>query len=240
MKNSAKIRSFGVTLLLLGIILATIVNIALTAPNFEAYYHFISNTRIDHKVLTTLECPRIVGATEPVVFQVKLENKSDKTMLTNIEASFARPIEDYSERVEVEIPAGETKVYTWQASSEDVIYGRMILASFFVFSAIDYPNHYGTCAILQLPWNVNGELFLYICIVISLLFIGAGLWLWIRTIDTTNTRRMIILRGIFTLCGVVVIGMLATFFGSWIIGLATLLLTALLSIILSAYILQGV
>ncbi|MEN6522381.1 MAG: hypothetical protein ABFD14_01520 [Anaerolineaceae bacterium] len=240
MNNSTKIRSLGVTLLLLGIILATLVNVALTSPNFEAYYHFIEKSRIDHEILTTLECPRVVGASEHAVFQVKLHNASDKTMTTNIETSFARAINDYEERVAVEIPAGETKIYTWQATSEDIIFKRMVLTSFFVFSAIDYPNHYGTCAVLMLPWNVNGEFFLYICIVISLLFIGAGLWLWIRTIDTTNNRRLFILRGIFVLCGIVVIGMLASFFGSWLIGEIALMLTALLGIVLSAYILQGV
>ncbi len=240
MKIKFTSRTLGITLLLLGMLVATIVNIALTSPRLESSYHFRSQQIINHRPLTSLKCPRAVGVSQPAILSVTLDNKADKPLKTVIMAHIARPIYDFEERVNVDIPAGEKKTFTWQTTPEDVIFGRMILADFFVIHALDQPNRYSTCTVLVLPWNVNGDLFLGIFVALGLLLVILGGWLWIRKVEVNQTNRPFVIQGTMLLAEITVVGMLAAFFGVLALGVLAILLTALFGIVLAAYILQGI
>ena len=237
MNISTKHRKLGIFLALLGMVLAAILNTSLTLPAYEAFSYFRNTNQIEHKALNGLSCPRMVGQGQPAVFNLKVRNNSDKPLQASIRMHFAGPHSDFTDQQNFTLPAGESQVFTWRAREGDVIYGRMILADFFLISS---PNRYATCAVIILPWRMNGAVILWVGVILSLALMAAGSYLWLNKVVIKDLHRPYVARSILALEGIAVLGLIFTLLGAWAVSIVTIVLFILLVVILGAIVLEEI
>lgn len=237
MNISTKHRKLGIFLALLGMVLAAILNTSLTVPAYEAFSYFRNTNQIEHKTLNGLSCPRMVGQGQPAVFNLKVRNSAEKLLQASIRMHFAGPHSDFTDQQNFTIPAGESQVFTWRAGEGDVIYGRMILADFFLISS---PNRYATCAVIILPWRMNGAVILWVGVILSLALMAAGSYLWLNKVVIKDLHRPYVARSILALEGIAVLGLVFTLLGAWAVSIVTIVLFILLIVILGAIVLEEI
>ncbi len=230
-----KHRKLGIFLALLGMTLAIILNTALTIPAYEAFSYFRNTNLIEHKALNGLTCPRMVGQGQPAEFILKVRNRADKPLQASIRMHFAGPHSDFTDQQNFTIPAGESQVFTWQAGEGDVIYGRMVLADFFLIGS---PNRYASCAVLILPWRIHGAVILWLGVIISLVLMAVGSYLWLNKVVIKDLHRPYVARSILALEGIAALGLICTLLGAWIVSIFTIVLFILLVVILGAIVLE--
>lgn len=239
MKTTSGLRILGITLLLLGMLLASLVNILLSTPNMEASYYFYVQKRLPHEKLSTLKCPKLLGKNQSADFSVMLQNNTDKPMKNKIRMYFARPMNDFFEEVRVDIPAGQSETYIWIATPEDISFNRMILADFFVTRSFNEPSRHASCGVTVLPINGNGNVLLVVGVVLAMAFIGLGAWMWLYSIQDKKLLKPSVVIGVFLLAAITLLGMFLSLFGAWNFGIVLIALTLLFGVIMSAYVLQG-
>ncbi len=235
MNTSPQHRKLGIFLALLGMVLAAILNTSLTIPAYEAFSYFRNTNLIEHKALTGLTCPRLVGQDEPAMFTLKLKNRDDKPLQASIRMHFAGPHTDFTDQQNFQIPAGGSQKFTWQAGEGDVIYGRMVLADFFLISS---PNRYASCAVLVLPWRINGMVILWFGVIISLVLMAAGSYLWLNKVVIKDLHRPYVARSILALEGIAALGLVFSLLGAWPVSIILIGLFILLVVILGAIVLE--
>jgi hypothetical protein len=150
---------------------------------------------------------------------------------------FAGPQFDFTDQQNFTLPAGESQVFTWRAREGDVIYGRMILADFFLISS---PNRYATCAVIILPWRMNGAVILWVGVILSLALMAAGSYLWLNKVVIKDLHRPYVARSILALEGIAVLGLIFTLLGAWAVSIVTIVLFILLVVILGAIVLEEI
>ncbi len=231
--------TIGIFLLILGILLGSIINVALNWPSFETFYYFKDTPR-DFAELKTLECPRVISRSEEATVKVRLYNPSDQPLKSVILLDVARPVTMRSERLDNEIPGGGSWELEWKISDADIIFGQFIMTSVHVYKTFIDPARHGFCGILVLPIRgIAGETVMYSSLAISLLLLGIGLAFWLKA-SSTQTRRQVLARwGFLGLVALVVLGLAATFFGAWPIGGFLLIMTILLGVAFATYIIQS-
>ncbi len=239
MKTKSAPRIIGITLLLLGMLLATLVNVLLATPNMEASYYFYVQKQLPHEKLSSLKCPKLLGASQAANFSVTLQNTTDKPLKNKIRMYFAHPMNDFFEEVLVNIPVGESETFIWTATPDDISFSRMILADFFVTRSFNEPGRHASCGVIVLPINANGNFLLALGTIFSVLFIGLGAWLWLHSIPDKKLLKPSVVIGVFLLAGISLLGMFLSLLGAWNIGIMLLALTLLFGVIMSAYVLQG-
>ena len=235
MNISTKHRKMGIFLALLGMVLAAILNTSLTVPAYEAFSYFRNTNQIEHKTLNGLSCPRMVGQGQPAVFNLKVRNSAEKLLQASIRMHFAGPHSDFTDQQNFTIPAGESQVFTWRAGEGDVIYGRMILADFFLISS---PNRYATCAVIILPWRMNGAVILWVGVILSLALMAAGSYLWLNKVVIKDLHRPYVARSILALEGIAALGLVFSLLGAWPVSIILIGLFILLVVILGAIVLE--
>lgn len=235
MNTSPQHRKLGIFLALLGMVLAAILNTSLTIPAYEAFSYFRNTNLIEHKALTGLTCPRMVGQGQPAVFNLKVRNSAEKLLQASIRMHFAGPHSDFTDQQNFTIPAGESQVFTWRAGEGDVIYGRMILADFFLISS---PNRYATCAVIILPWRMNGAVILWVGVILSLALMAAGSYLWLNKVVIKDLHRPYVARSILALEGIAALGLVFSLLGAWPVSIILIGLFILLVVILGAIVLE--
>ncbi len=235
MNISTKHRKLGIFLALLGMVLAAILNTSLTVPAYEAFSYFRNTNQIEHKTLNGLSCPRMVGQGQPAVFNLKVRNSAEKPLQASIRMHFAGPHSDFTDQQNFTIPAGESQVFTWRAGEGDVIYGRMILADFFLISS---PNRYATCAVIILPWRMNGAVILWVGVILSLALMAAGSYLWLNKVVIKDLHRPYVARSILALEGIAALGLVFSLLGAWPVSIILIGLFILLVVILGAIVLE--
>lgn len=232
-------RKLSISLFLAGVLLAALVTAGLSWGPLEAFFYFSSDQGATAP-LKTLECPRVLAADEQGAIRVTMTNPATKQMNTAILVDIARPGLLRSERVDLEIPAGQTHVSEWTITQEDVTFRQFVLAQAYTYRAINEPSRRGTCGVLVLPLRgISGAAVLYTATGLSLILLAAGLWLWKRQPPLQSPRKLFIQRGVALLAAAALAGMLASYLGLWGVGLGSLLLTLLLGIILGTELAQS-
>lgn len=237
MNISPQHRKLGIFLALLGMAVAVILNTALTIPAYEAFSYFRNTNLIEHKSLNGLSCPRLIGQGQPAEFTLKVRNRADKPLQASIRMHFAGQQSDFSDQQNFQIPAGGSQIFTWQAGEEQVIFGRMILADFFLISS---PNRYATCSVLILPWRINGTVILWLGVIVSLVLMAIGSYLWLNKVVIKNLHRPYVARSILALEGIAALGLVFTLLGAWPVSIVLIGLFILLVVILGAIVLEEI
>jgi len=237
MNFTTKHRKLGIFLALLGMVLAAILNTSLTIPAYEAFSYFRNTNLIEHKALNGLSCPRLIGQGESADFTLKVRNRADKPLQASIRMHFAGQHSDFSDQQNFQIPAGGAKTFAWQAGEDQVIFGRMILADFFLISS---PNRYATCSVLILPWRINGTVILWLGVIISLALMAVGTYMWLNKVIIRDLHRPYVARSILALEGIAALGLVFTLLRAWAVSIILIALFILMVVILGAIVLEEI
>lgn len=232
-------RTLAITFFLLGLVIVSAMTLLLTLPGLEGFYYFSQESQMAHEELIGLSCPRILGVDEQGTIRLTLENKHTRDVLTPIILHIARPVEDFYDRVDSVLQPGEKGVFEWQVGVEDRIYGRMILANLTTYRTVISPARMGTCTTAVLPWKIPGALVFYGGTAVGLLSLAVGVMLWLRGLKPRKDRRPFVMEGFLALAFIAGLGLIASLFNYWVGGLAGLILSVLLSIVLAAHLLQS-
>lgn len=190
------------------------------------------------KVLTSLRCPLLISSRETAHISATITNSSKYTVIPRISARIS---DGYftvhrEQSVRQTLKPNSSVKLDWQATVEDAAYGKtLILVHIKVFSSYPLPAMNGNCGIVVLDLGpLNGEVVATIIGVTAMALINVGWWLWYRQHPVEKKENIRGLTNGLRLLGLIAtIGILASFFRLWFLGILALAGILLLSIILS-------
>ena len=237
MKNPSVIRRILIIILLaIGILVGTaLVGIA-TWGDMETVLFFPPSTA--DKDLSNLRCPILISSQETGTVYVNYNNSStfDATPIVVVTISQGSTMitDDFTSHPTV--PAGTTQKLSWAVVPAEAAYrGHLILMRVLINRSYPLPSRSGTCGIVVLNLGgLSGEEVVYGGFLVSILFMLAGsIWL-LSTRKSFPGQRDTLRGGVLFIVVVVILGLIASWFGLWFVGLGSFFVTLLLVVILFA------
>ena len=184
--------------------------------------------------LPTLRCPVMIAHDENSAITVTLKNPSTYPVspltTAHITSGFVMLINSFEEIPS--IPPGGKVAYSWPIVPADAAYKTLILARVFVQGSYPLPSRTGSCGVFVLPFGgVPGRAVAMLLLVLCLVGMGLGLFFW-RGKGALSSRHSSLFAGMLALAGLVVIGLFSILIGSWLLGLASMILVLLIAIAL--------
>ncbi len=225
-----------VTGLLLGVALAGMAGWAdLEASSFD----ITMLNRADGR-LTTLACPAVITRGETGVIRARLTNTTvrarDFTIRARLSNGYVRSIDEIEETVFLE--PGASHSFDWPITTDNAVYGRLILVRVFATRAGDIPPRTGDCGIVILGLPGSGRVVYPILVALSLLSIVGGMGLWLARHWPLPTAKMASAYAMGALAALVIGALVFSLLGVWqavilLLGLAFLLGVSVLTWALS-------
>lgn len=239
MQKSTFLRSLGIFLILLGVFLATLLNVTLVIASVEGFYSFSNELIMRPARLSGVNCPLVIGKGQSTDVTIRVKNPTDRLMTTSLITRIVNHASgDIERRTLVKVEPGQEQVIVETLSPKHVIYDRMILADFFLIGTLGKPNALKICAITILPWDINAQMVFYLLVGLVVLIVGIGFYLWLRCQNTTKAQRPLTKPGVIALGVVAMAGLAGTVLGEWMMTLVAISITLLLFIILGAYVMH--
>lgn len=210
-------RVLGMILFAIGVVLGMALFGISSWADLESTYYGFEDMGGGH--LNTLDCPVLMTKSEIGTIQASFQNPTDSPIQFLARADFSNTGQFRSESSMITLDAHQSKVMKWHITSQDIDFGYFIFAQVFNSPA---PRSFrqATCGIivLNLPQFTGGQVFMIVMIIILVGIVG-GLVLW-ETYGQPNTMKLHdTTRAMRTLGVLVLLGMLVSFLGSWILGL---------------------
>ena len=221
-------RSLGFVFFSCGILVNILFFTLLSWPGLEAYDYF--NYQPAEQALTTLKCPFVLTTHEKGQVTVTYSNPSRLTLTPQFRVEISTT--DLSNRTVNTVPSiapGETQELHWAITSNDVVFGRLILAEVYQSPVYGTPDREGRCGTLwvDVPQLTGMQIFIAV-LAAGLLLTGLGWGLWIVSNRPKRAGATAVTGAMLALTAVVLLGMLAGILGWWLIGVACLILSLLL------------
>lgn len=212
-------------LFVFGLGLALAVAVLAFWPDLEASLFDISISA--EATLDDLRCPVALTSGEAGLISAHFQNTTDRTVQFLVRARIAHGSLNLMRRADTQVvlTPGESQTLQWDVSAEDVVYGRMILARVYALRSFPLPLRERTCGIyvLRVP-GVSGSSIVVGAVAASLVSLGVGSALWLRSGELTDRRRATA-QTAGLLAALAVADMVVSLAGWWAAGL--LLLVAL-------------
>ena len=127
----------------------------------------------------TLKCPMMIVSTESGIVSATFDNPTPAVIQPSVRLEISHGKTTRTEGLVLTLAPGDVKELQWKVSSEDLVFGRLILVSLYENSYGDYPSHQTSCGILvsRLPSPSGRQIFIA-SLITCLLSISAGLILW--------------------------------------------------------------
>ncbi len=221
-------RSLGIVFFSCGILVDILFFALLSWPGLEAYDYF--GYQPAEAALTSLKCPFVLTTHESGEVTATYSNPSRLTFTPQFRVEISSP--DLSNRTVNSVPAiapGETKELHWAITSNDVVYGHLILAEVYVSPVYNTPDREGRCGSLwvDIPQLTGMQIFAGV-LVAGLLLTGSGWGLWIASNRPKRGSEPDYTGAMLALTAVVLLGMIAGMMGWWLMGVGCLVLSILL------------
>ncbi len=221
-------RTAGVFCYVVGILLGIALAAASTWGDLEASL-FDSAERAEQPDVS-LRCPVFITRGEVGEVSAAFTNTGsrpvERTAWAHISQGFVTLMRE--ERVKLPLEPGETKRMSWFVSAEDAAYGFIVLVRVSALRQAPMPSQSQACGILVLDVpGVSGALITAAWLLLSLLGVGGGLWLWLRASRPLGPRRQGAAAALVVLAALVVGALAAGLLGQWVVGVILLALTAL-------------
>ena len=221
-------RTLGILLFSSGMLVNILFFALLTWPGVEAYNYF--GYKPAQQGLTSLRCPFFLTTHETGQVTASYSNPSRLTLNPQFQVEISSP--DLSDRMVDTSPAiapGETKQLQWAITSNDLVFGRMILAEVYQSPVYNTPDRVGRCGTLWVdaPQLTGMQIFIGMLIT-GLLLTGLGWWLWMKNTPSNRAGRSTVMSAMLALTAIVLVGMIAGILGWWVIGVACMVLSLLL------------
>jgi len=241
MQSKRKLFStLGIIFFSTGILVGMVIFVLMNWANLEAYFYF-GYTPPAEKKLSTLRCPLLMTTSDTNAVTINITNNSkwDRAPLIRTEISSFGTIR--SERINYPLAAGETRKLSWTVTSEDMVFGHLIMARVYVFRAYTLPSQANTCGtvVINLPGLPGIQLFI-IVFAFSLACMASGWSLWLVGNRPLQADGMIAIRAMSLFTVVVLVGLITGIVGWWGAGLiCTVISVLLISSVVGYYIQNG-
>ncbi len=221
-------RSLGIVFFSCGILANILFFALLSWPGLEAYDYF--GYQPAGAALTSLKCPFVLTTHESGQVTASYSNPSRLTLEPQFRVEISSP--DLSNRTintALSVSPGETKEVHWAITSNDVVFGRLILVEAYQSPVYDTSDREGRCGTLWLdvPQLTGMQIFVGV-LATGLLLTGLGWGLWIASNRPKREGEPNVSGAMLALTAVVLLGMIAGIMGWWLIGVVCLVISFLL------------
>jgi len=228
MKDNRTVRILSLVAFSIGLLLATILIGITVWGDLEAIL-FDPGIQQEAK-LGSLRCPVMMTSREAATVRARVKNSLDRPtdvfVRARITQGFVTLIRE--ETTQFSLAPGESRRVEWAVGSEDAAYKRLVLVKMTVQSGYPLPNRQGTCGILVLNTPIlTGNQLYFLGVTISLICaIGGGIT-WFRSHPHRLGLKVQIARLMVFLSFVVIIGLVVSLLGLWVVGLVALIVILL-------------
>jgi hypothetical protein len=221
-------RSLGIVFFSCGILANILFFALLSWPGLEAYNYF--DYQPAGAALTSLKCPFVLTTHESGQVTASYSNPSRLTLAPQFQVEISSP--DLTNRTVNSAPAiapGKTEELHWAITSNDVIFGSLILVEAYVSPVYNTPDRVGRCGTLwvDVPQLTGMQIFAGV-LAAGLLLTGLGWGLWMASNRPKGGGGPDGTGAMLALTAVVLLGMIAGSMGWWLIGVVCLVLSLLL------------
>jgi hypothetical protein len=236
MQSTQKLfRTLGIILFCAGVLAGMVMFILMNWAYFEASFYFGYSAPADKK-LTNLRCPLVMTTSDTgeVTMSVTNTTKMDLSIPVQIELSYYGAANLVNTAYPVS--AGETRSLSWPVTSDNLVFGHLVMARVYQFSAYTLPSRTNTCGtvMVALPGVTGMEVFISM-LVFSLGGLAAGWGLWLAGNRPLQGEGIIATRAMTFFTIIVVLGFLGGILGWWGLGLICAAGVLLLTISVAGY-----
>jgi hypothetical protein len=220
-------RILGIFLFTAGLLLGTLLTAALTWASLEATFYGFQ--RLPGDSFDGLTCPALMTPHETGTILVEIRNSSNKIIdpIIRIDVS-TRGVPD-SQQALLTLQPGEAGKFERTITAENIDLRTFIFAKAYRYPAYPLPNAEATCGIFVLDLPIlNGKQLFYLWLVLSLVLVPSGLWMWSSSLRPESAGRMI--NAAKMLAVLVLFGLLVSIKGVWMMGLLSLAVILLMSV----------
>lgn len=237
-RRKKTLRTLGIILFIAGILAGMVMFVFMNWANFEAYFYF-GYVAPANKPLTTLRCPLLMTISDTGEVTIRLTNDTSLDLAPLIRTEISSFDVTRSEKVNYSLAAGETRKLSWAVTSKDMVFGHLVMARVFVFSAYTMPSRSGTCGtvMVNLP-GLSGMPLFILALVFILVCMTAGWILWLGGSRPFQTEELIAMRAMVLFTIAVLLGLIAGIAGWWVVGLFCTVACLLLLLVVVGYYIQ--
>jgi hypothetical protein len=195
------------------------------------------------KSLRTLRCPIVISDQETGTVSAAFHNSLDRpvqfAIRTRISQGFVTLMRE--EKALLPVEAGGTGRLEWTVTPDDAAYGSVILVKVLLQGNYPLPSRQATCGVLVLglPF-LSGSQALTLGVAVSLVLVALGGALWlVGSWPLDAGFELNLARAMGVLAVTMLVGMFVGFMGSWLLGLAVVVITALMIVELIRLVVQG-
>ena len=212
----------------LGVVIGFARSVIAIWDNLEATDYYFTGAK--HAAFNGLRCPLIIASTEKGVVTAVFNNPSNETdnffyrAEVSGKAFSKRTIED-----QIAVPAHQAKIFRFNVDAKDVDLLFFILVKITILPNSLHPSQEATCGMIVANLlGLTGSQVSLVTLLISILGVGIGLFLWEKTNSNVNGNRPRIVQFLGL---VVLLSLLATHMGWWAVATVLAVIIVLLGII---------
>lgn len=227
MENKQTQKTIYLIIYLIGIVAGLLLTLIATWGDLEAAFYGFDRT--GGLRLSSLSCPILMNNTETSSFSIKVKNSTDRKLSPSVKTDISSPIAPITSYENIVLEAGETKKLEWVLTPENIDLNRFIFARAWIYASYPLPDREATCGVVVFPLPVSGSVATWGLTLMSLLGIGIGIY-GQKQAEGHIGSGMRVSR--FTLlAALVIVGIIASYAGIWLLGVVILALSLLVSVI---------
>jgi hypothetical protein len=239
MQEKKKIlRTFGIILFIAGILVGMVMFIFMNWAYLEAYFYFGYTAPAD-KPLSTLRCPLLMTTSDTGEVTIRLTNNTSLDLAPLISTEISSFDVARLEKSNYPLAAGETRQLGWAVTSNDMVFGHLVMARVYVFSTYTMPSRANTCGtvMVNVP-GLSGIALFIIALAFILVCMSAGWILWLGGSRPFQREELIAIRAMLFFSITVVLGLIAGIAGWWVVGVFCAVACVLLILVVVVYYMQ--
>ncbi len=226
---------------LLSVVMFTIGAILGMLFNGFAFWADLEASMFDSALQTdegmrSLRCPILINSNETGRITAKISNPLDRTFAPNIRAHVSKGFVTFMDEIndKPSLAPHSSQTLEWKVSAEEAVWGHFILFRVTQFRAYPAPSYSGACGVLTMNLPLPGKWFTAGVILVSVLGMGAGLWLWISSNKPVKGRSRDVTAEMAVLGTAVLVGIFSALAALTLVGLLSFILSLLLVVVILA------
>ncbi|KXK15494.1 MAG: hypothetical protein UZ14_CFX002000515 [Chloroflexi bacterium OLB14] len=216
------IYTFGVVL---GVAFITLSIWADLEASFYGFYHRPSSR------FEGLSCPIFMTPNETTSFSATITNTSDRTLSPTIKAEISSTGTLVTINEKISLEAGESKTLTWEIGPENIDLEHFAFANVYIYTFYPIQDSENNCGIFVLNLPGNGTVITWSAVILSVFSLSFGLY-QLRKQQEHLSKRKNVFPALIFLTGLIFVGLLVAFIGSWVQGILILVVLAFLLLII--------
>jgi len=230
------LRILSVVIYAVGLAIGLMFNIFSVWADFEASIFDSALSAGDS--FPGIRCPILISQDEVGVVSGNAVNPLDRKMTLTIRShstdGAVTLLNETTDKLTLEI--GESQEMEWTVAPDDAVWGNFILFRVYQFGSYPVPAKTSACGILVANISgVSGSTLVVLLISFSLIGMGVGIWLWVRSNQPLKAGARDVVVALTVLAVVIVVGFIFNLLGLWLPGILILLFAILLLIAMMAF-----